>query len=707
MSASLCIRMRRTARRSRPTAKPPASRDPNVTRAVLPWLLLLSSLSAPALAKTPDPADISDTANGVYPAAFYVANQPATALDMINRTPGFVLDEGEAVRGFTDNAGNVLINGKRPTSKNDSLSTVLNRIPASRVERVELLRGAATGVDMLGKTVLANVVLKADAAATAAVTVSDQWSPRDGRQAPRVKLEVSAKRGETLFEGSLDVQRSFDTSGGRGFDTVTDSLGRVLQRQRYVSVIVPDSVVATAAYSLPAAGGTLRFNGQVSTKQLKIRETGSDVATPSELGSQERDLQNKRQLELSVAYDRELAPSLSSESLFLQRLDNEAYKTRYADTFETDAFRERHKNGEAVARTTLTWKVSPAFSVVTGGEAAYNWLNGRSEYAVDGAPVPLPAAAVQIDEFRGELFARSTWTLSPRFTLETGVRVEGSHLTAKGDVGYQRTLVYPKPRLALTWSVDDRSQVRARIEREISQLDFGNFTAISSLNTGQIFTGNPTLSPEDTLVAEITYDRQFLKTGEWVLTYRRSRITDVIDRAIVASPSGVFEEPANIGDGSKDEWITSLDLPIDIGVVHGAHLAVEHTWRRSRVTDPTTQRKRAISGIVPSTGSVELYQDLERFKATWGVSYQVTESERYYSYDLIETDRYLSALLFYVEAKPAQGWNLRLQAGAIGTGAHRTLESYADTRLDVQAQMLADRRLKFGPLIGFRLRRDL
>ena len=61
-----------------------------MTRAVLPWLLLLSSWSAPVLAQTtgaaPSPAgpdSAAGPANGSYPAAFFAANQPATALDMI------------------------------------------------------------------------------------------------------------------------------------------------------------------------------------------------------------------------------------------------------------------------------------------------------------------------------------------------------------------------------------------------------------------------------------------------------------------------------------------------------------------------------------------------------------------------------------------------------------------------------------------------
>lgn len=53
----------------------------------------------------------------VYPADFYKPFQPQTALDMLERTPGFILSEGTSLRGFGNAAGNVLIDGQRPTVK--------------------------------------------------------------------------------------------------------------------------------------------------------------------------------------------------------------------------------------------------------------------------------------------------------------------------------------------------------------------------------------------------------------------------------------------------------------------------------------------------------------------------------------------------------------------------------------------------------------
>ena len=69
---------------------------------------------------------------------FFTTYAPVTALDMVKRIPGFSISEGEGRRGFGENAGNVLIDGDRPSTKSDDVWTMLSRIPASQVEYIEL-----------------------------------------------------------------------------------------------------------------------------------------------------------------------------------------------------------------------------------------------------------------------------------------------------------------------------------------------------------------------------------------------------------------------------------------------------------------------------------------------------------------------------------------------------------------------------------------
>jgi len=114
----------------------------------------------------PEPAPASPQAavetagRTVYEAEYFRTFSPANALEVIRRVPGFTLDVGaQDVRGFGGAAGNVVINGARPSSKNDTLETILARIPAQRVLRVEVGSGEQFGAEFAGRAQVANLVL--------------------------------------------------------------------------------------------------------------------------------------------------------------------------------------------------------------------------------------------------------------------------------------------------------------------------------------------------------------------------------------------------------------------------------------------------------------------------------------------------------------------------------------------------------------------
>src|SRR5262245_1085829 len=96
-----------------------------------------------------------------YDAAWFARFAPRTALDMVNQAPGFTLldnKEKEQRRGYAGAVGNVLVDGARPSAKDQTLSEILQRIPAAQVVRIEILRGVEAGADASGQPVLANVV---------------------------------------------------------------------------------------------------------------------------------------------------------------------------------------------------------------------------------------------------------------------------------------------------------------------------------------------------------------------------------------------------------------------------------------------------------------------------------------------------------------------------------------------------------------------
>uniref|UniRef100_UPI0037CB1714 Plug domain-containing protein n=1 Tax=Phenylobacterium sp. TaxID=1871053 RepID=UPI0037CB1714 len=134
---------------SRPARYPFGS---STWRAVLLVLGASVSLSTQAQAQIPG-------SSKVFPAEFFTAFNPVTVEDMVRRVPGFTLDNGDDRRGFSGAAGNVLINGERPSSK-IPLSEQLSRISARDVLRIDLYSGGLDGADLRGQTLLVDVRLR-------------------------------------------------------------------------------------------------------------------------------------------------------------------------------------------------------------------------------------------------------------------------------------------------------------------------------------------------------------------------------------------------------------------------------------------------------------------------------------------------------------------------------------------------------------------
>ena len=629
---------------------------------------------------------------------------------MVDRLPGFTFDDGDSVRGFAGAAGNVLIDGERPASKNDDLDSILRRLPASQVDRIEVIRGGAPGIDMQGKTVMANVVRRKGASSTLVVAYQQSLMTSDGRQSPRIRLEGSHQTADgRSWEAGIIGSGGFDDGLGDGSRITQDAQGHVLATARDDTEGDFTSWTGTGAYAQQLLGGKLKLNASLNTLQYYSDESVQDVASATQ-DTHERDHNNQEVGELGLHYTRPLTPTLASETILLQQATGadslSLFDTDPAHDGEVDRFREQQFQGESIAREVLTWTASRRLTIEYGAEGAYNLLHSHTRYAVDAVDQAVPAADVQVAELRGEAFAKASWKATRTLNVELGLRIEASHITSAGDVTLAKTLVYPKPRLALSWSPTRLDQLRFRLEEEVGQLNFSDFTAASSFSTGQVLAGNPNLTPQQALVVEGAWERHFLGDGAAVLTLRHSKLTDVVDRAPVSSPSGPFDAPANIGGGSKDEAILDVTLPLDRLHIPGGLLKTDTTWRRSHVTDPTTGERRPISGLRPLEGKVTFSQDVPRWRLTWGGSVDLGWRQSYFYFNQVETDILTPIGGLFAEVKPAPGWSVRAQMDDIGIGFDRRLAVYAGLRTPGPYDILETRDLSLGPLVSLRVRKS-
>ncbi len=638
-----------------------------------------------------------------YDPAYFANAQPNTAWDMIIRLPGFAFDGGAQVRGFAGAAGNVLIDGDRPTSKQDNLQEILRRIPANQVDHINLVRGGAPGIDMQGRTVLANVVRKGGSGVHGVVALADAVFP-DGRHAPAVRLEVSRKSNGTTLEGSFLPSMYVDDGAGDGVRERTDPQGNVLIRSNLKAHAGGRQATATVALDTPLWGGKFRINALGFYDRYHADEDDALVA-PAEVDSL-RDVQQQEKGELGVHFEKTLTPRTTLETLAIQQGKRKTYRSHFASAAEDDAFKETDTSGESIVRTVVRFRKNDRFSLEASAEGALNIQKSDSGFALNGAPVVLPAAHVTVTEKRGEAAASATWRPDKRFTIEAGLRAELSNIGSSGDTSLSKTLFYPKPRLAFTWAPDEGTQLRVRVEREVGQLDFGSFVASSALGAGgEVRAGNPDLVPQSAWVGEAALE-QHIKDAVFVITYRRQQIANAVDRIPIASAGGVFDAPGNIGSGYENDIDANVTLPLDrIGIKSGL-IKAQGNLRHSRVTDPATGLERHISGQHRFDYEVHFTQDLPHWKANWGVDLYNRWTETSFRLTEIDTYKLKTWIDVFIEYKPKRDLSFRVEADNLGgRGFQRILAVYQGPRNTSPLAYLDNRRQEFGPYMFIRVRK--
>jgi hypothetical protein len=598
-------------------------------------VFLLAAAQPPAVAAAPEPQQLS-----VYDAAYFAPYNPQTAMDMIGRLPGFSFDPGANIRGFAGAEGNVRIDGELPASRGDSVGDILRRMPAAAVERIELITGAVEGVDLQGRTLVANVIRKPGVGAAGSARVS-VGRFEDGRVSPNVELQAQRNTGLRLYEGSLFFSDDLDGGVGPRVRGLTSPVTTWWDAEgRY------NTLGASGAVESPFAGGRLRLNSQVSA--VHNRGVQRDLSAPglNLLPSVERTERDASGGEFGARYSRELENGLAIQLVGFQQIGESELAASFAQGSASSLFSVDRTSGETILRATARAPRMGRWNLDGGIEGAFNWLNSESAYEQNGTPIPLPAGKVRVQELRGELFGTAAWTPTDKLTLQTGLRVEGSDIESRGAIALEKTLSYVKPRVVLNWRPAAGHLAVFRVERVVGQLDFGQFSATASLTNGTIVAGNPDLEPEESTVFEARYERRFGQQGSFVVRATREQIDNLISRVIFLTPGGAYDAPGNAGEARLDVLTLSASLPLDKVGVPGGLLSLAAGFTNSEMTDPITGEKRELSGIADADYRVGFIQEFGGGKYRWGFDYY--ETSKTFTYLPFEVDSAVGEPLVYV-----------------------------------------------------------
>ena len=549
---------------------------------------------------------------------------PLNARDMVQRIPGFRLTDTRGQnesRGLGQATENVLINGQRVSSKSSSAANILSRIPASTVERIELLEGAALDIPGLSGLVV-NVIAEADGVSG---TISYRARLIDGQEPLLGGGEISAAgdNGDLGWNFNLNLQPR--GSAGTGEEILVDAAGSVLETRTFRQKNkFPELEGSLGLRWTPSSGLIANFNAEVSNTKRERREdavrfpTGEDIFTQQIFNINETE---GAEISGDVEFD-VLTGRLKLIGVLAQFESPDTSKRARTDVFgnpiEESFFRQITDESEVIFRGEYNWPaLGGSFDV--SFESAENTLDSTSVLleSENGAPLTqtdIGEATVSVEESRQEGFLTYSRTFAENVQVQISVGAEVSEISSSGATGQTRTFTRPKGGVTLSWAYNDNTTLNARVNREVGQLDFFDFVSQLDLDDGENQVGNSDIVPEQSWRTEVELERQF---GDWgagnVIVFAEA-LEDIVDQV----PIGDGEGPGNIDTGSRFGVQFEGTVNFDPLGIDGAQLVYSATFQDSQIDDPLTGESRSINREDLIEIDLEWRHDISGTDLAWG-----------------------------------------------------------------------------------------
>lgn len=579
--------------------------------------------SEPAL-KPPNSASES------YPRAFFDRFFPQTALDLIERVPGFTLEEGADLRGFGGGAGNVLIDGERPSIKSGGIEEFLSRVPADTVERVDVTRGAQRAGETAGQSLTVNIL-------RLPLRRSGAWSAQlersaDGHINPRGDVSVAAELGgwstTTKLNAFSERYPFVDATRAQ-----LDNNGALVRFQDETAPSTLSEVFLASEAKRLVGGGTLTLNGRFgwSGFDVETERFGFVGSLPDGRPPDDRiniDFDNEFiEGEMSADWAKSVGNNWSLKVLGLAYGRDNTQDTASVSEAPTGTVQSRsqfsaeRKPIEVVARTTVS-RVDQVLRPEFGLEGAFNRLESKLALTLEDVngvrSITLPASDVVVEEFRAEVFGNLVWSPTTQITVEAGLAGEVSEISVTGSAENTKRFAFIKPSFAINFVPTNHAQFRFAARRTVGQLDFNDFAASAQADEDRFFGGNPDLEPDQTTRLGITVDLRNNQGAAVNVEVFHEWRDDVLEQVILDSGASGL---ANAGSARVWGIDAEASLPL-ANVIPGGLIEAKIELRDSEFNDPITNRNRNVTALQTPNIDIDFRQDLPEYRIAWGVRYE-------------------------------------------------------------------------------------
>ena len=410
--------------------------------------------------------------------------------------------------------------------------------------------------------------------------------------------------------------------------------------------------------------------------------------------------------EIGADYEYDFSSGATYRVLFLVNNTESDFVRERFDVLDAgddkDLFlRSLGRDRERILRTSYTWDVIPEQALELGVEGAQTIRNNgllvgsRFGSSMSSAATGnLPAAQLdnafsEIEEVRYEYFGIHNWQLNERMVLESQLIFEDSTITQAGDVNNARSFSFLRPRVDYRFDITPTIQLRATIEKGVSQLSFSDFSLSqdNSDDDQNVQGGNPDVVQEQTWRYDVNFEYR-LPEGLGVINtqlYYRD-IDDVIGRIDVsASEENLLSARGNIGAGKRyginveaSSKLTPLGLPNALATLRIGAGA-------SSVVAPFLLRKRRMRYPGRWSTRASFRHDYQPWNFSYGFNYSWSDQQglQRVNFDLFDTERDSEeySLSFFLEKRAFNGVTFRFDIQNANTKENCRLRTRYDGRI--------------------------
>ena len=573
------------------------------------------------------PIVLSESGVETFEPEYFAQFQPQTALDMVARLPGFSLDSGDGGRGFGQASQNILINGKRPSSKSQSPRDILEQITSETVVRIEILDGASLDIPGL-QGQIANIIVSAGEL-SGSWRYSARFRERSQPQILEGGVTLTGKRGDVSVSAQLDFGQfildevgveKFSLPNGTLFEDRTERL--TLSNQRPNASLSLGWTPQSGALAGHVANVNLSaslLNRDTSVRERFTAVTNAGRTGVSEVGTGEDEIE----YEIGADYALPAGPG-ELKLIGLYRSEDSDFPTRFVFSelgqtpLRQTIFRD-DKETETILRS--EYNVIPAkdHTLQFSGEYALNTLKSDSLFTFTGAADTTDF--VEVEENRFEAFVTHGWRLSEKFNLQTSLGAEYSKIDVLSIPAQPRDFVRPKGTLSASYVISPEWTVRGNLERRVGQLGFGNFVSTVNVTDVNATAGNDKIVPDQRWVIGAEVQRNIAVGLSGTVKAEMQFLEDSIENIQFAD--GSFG-PGNIDGGHQYSLEADLTWVLDELVTKGLRLGLQGGVFESQIDDPITNESRPFSGDTQWFYEINARYDLPN--SPWAFESEIEQS---------------------------------------------------------------------------------